>query len=66
MEGLSFQTLITQKLLYLEASNFACPFKNEFCMLSISVNIWDALILSQHIVKDKQQQTKESNHLNVM
>ena len=51
MEGLSIVTLTTQKLLHLEASNFAHLFKNEFCMLSNSMNIWDALILSQHIVQ---------------
>ena len=66
MEGLSFQTLITQKLLYLEASNFACLFKNKFCRLNISMNIWDTLILFQYIVKDKQKQTKQLNRLNMM
>ena len=66
MEGLSTEAPITQNLLHLEASNCACLSKNEFCMLSISVNIWDALILSQHFVEDKPQQTKQSNHLNML
>ena len=66
MEGLSPETLITQKLLHLEASNFACLSKNKFCLRRISMNIWNALNLSQHIVKDKRQQTKQLNRLNML